>query len=605
MTRRLSAAKAQVIAEAGLALARAPNGQRGAIVQAAAAATGLSAASVYRHISALTVQEARRQRSDAGTTGLVRRDAERVSDLIMESARKNAKRLITVADAVAITRADGSARCEVVDAATGEIKPLSVAAITAGLRVHGLHPKQLTRPRATNRMRSLHPNHVWEIDASLCVLYYLSNGRDGLHVLDQDKYYKNKPAALERVAAERVWRYVVTDHYSGSLFVHYVMGAESALNLAESFIAAICPRTPQGQADPFCGVPAMLYMDRGSANTSGPIKNLLRRLGVRQEAHMPGAPWATGQVEKAQDIVERRFESALRFQPVRDLAELNAQAAMWSCWFNATATHSRHGKTRRDVWLRIAPEELRVPPSAAVCRELLTTEPVTRSVSSTLTVSFQGQEYSVRTPDLAWLNVGDKVQVCANPYVAGAASVVDTDAQGHERLITIEPVVLDAAGFDASSAVFGEYRARPQTPADAERAAQKRRVYGAADDAAVQAAIKARALPFGGTVDPLRAAREAVLPTPLPKAGTPVLPTAATPATDAIAAAAAAPRVLTQFEACARLAAAGVAMDAERFGTVRQWYANGVPETELPLLQERLTARAGLRVIPGGQVANG
>ena len=50
-------------------------------------------------------------------------------------------------------------------------------------------------------LQSLHPNHVWLIDASLCVLYYLQaeGKRSGLQVMDADKFYKNKPKALERI----------------------------------------------------------------------------------------------------------------------------------------------------------------------------------------------------------------------------------------------------------------------------------------------------------------------------------------------------------------------------------------------------------------------
>ncbi len=41
----------------------------------------------------------------------------------------------------------------------------------------------------------------------------------------------------------------------------------------------------------------------------------------------------TGQVENARNLIERKFEAGLRFQPVADLDELNAAAKTWRAWF--------------------------------------------------------------------------------------------------------------------------------------------------------------------------------------------------------------------------------------------------------------------------------
>jgi len=597
----MSAPVAEAIANAGQAVAAAAHGQRGALVQAAAAATGKSRATVYRRMRGLSVQPARRQRSDAGSTSVTRQEALDISALLMQAMRKNNKRLMTVDDALGVLRDEGKVRCERLDAATGELVPLSASAVERALRLYCLHPRQLLRQAPTTEMRSRHPNHVWEIDASLCVLYYLSNGQaagGGLQVLEADKFYKNKPKALERVESERVWRYVVTDHYSGCIFVNYVMGAESAVNLAESFIAAICQRTVGGQADPFHGVPFMVYMDRGAANTSGMARTLLRRLQVEQEAHMPGAPWATGQVEKGQDIVERQFESALRFQPVRSLEELNENARYWSRHFNATAEHSRHKRTRAEVWRGITPEQLRIAPPADLCRELLTHEPQERRVTNTLTVEFKGREYCLRgIVELANVNAGEQLLVTYNPYAPDSACIVEVAEDGSEKLIAVPVVTRDEAGFRSDAPVFGEsYASPPRTLADANRQEVACLAYGVDTGEKVAQARKARALPFGGRIDPLRRARKAQLPIPMPKRGTALVPQVTTAAVIAQAA----PRLLTHFEAARELTAMGVVMDAERVGLLRAWYPQGVPEGELPGLKQRLTVRAGLRLVAGG-----
>ncbi len=93
--------------------------------------------------------------------------------------RKNGKRLYSIADAVETLRSNGFITAGRTDEATGEFFPLSEDTISRALRNYGLHPEQLDAPAPSSEMASLHPNHVWEIDASLCTLYYLSNGHKG------------------------------------------------------------------------------------------------------------------------------------------------------------------------------------------------------------------------------------------------------------------------------------------------------------------------------------------------------------------------------------------------------------------------------------------
>ena len=104
-------------------------------------------------------------------------------------------------------RANGFISAGRTDEVTGEFFPLSEDTISRALRNYGLHRNSLTPRPSSSEMASLHPNHVWEIDASLCTLYYLSNGHKGLQVMDSAKFYKNKPANIARIASDRVWSY--------------------------------------------------------------------------------------------------------------------------------------------------------------------------------------------------------------------------------------------------------------------------------------------------------------------------------------------------------------------------------------------------------------
>lgn len=575
--------------------ASAKRGAKGAIMCQAASEVGKSRATVYRHIKQVTVRPERKQRSDAGAVTLSVQDAQKISALLMESHRKNAKRLLSIGRAVRLLRTSGEVRAEAVDAATGELRPLSDSAIGRALRVHGLHPDQLLQAAPAVELRSLHPNHVWQIDASLCVLYYL-NARTtkdaGLQVMERDKYYKNKPANAKRIEADRVWRYVVTDHNSGSIFLHYVMGAESGVNLAESFIAA----TQKRGADPFHGVPWILMMDMGSANTSGLFTNLARRLNVKTLAHAPGNARATGQVEKAQDIVERNFESALKLVvAVQSLAELNASAYQWCCYFNATEEHSRHGKTRTQQWLQIQQDQLRIAPPAELCRELLTHEPESRVVTDFLTVSFKGREVDVS--GVPGVMVGEKLMVTYNPYNSNCACIVDTNADGHELLHSVPLVLRGEDGFrtDGGAAVIGEeFKSLPDTLADTNRKLVKRIAMDASTDEEADAKRAAKTVPFGGRIQPFKEMQQAVLPTLLPKRGTDMVPNVTTRSTPLPV------PVLTQFVAVQTLVARGVPISPELVATLKNLHPAGVPEDQLDALQARLSVRGGMRLVAAG-----
>ena len=577
------------LVQVAMLAAAAPSGGKQAIYNAACIELGISLPTLHRHLLKVSVKPKRKQRSDAGDVSLTRDEAIALSAALMTSQRKTGKRLLAIGPAVDMLVANGEIKAEYTHPTTGEVTRLSNSAIARALRHYGMHPDQLNRPAPAVELKSLHPNHVWQIDASLCVLYYLNptSSKDaGLQVMDRTVFYKNKPANLKRIESDRVWSYEVTDHNSGAIFVNYVMGAESSTNLAESFIKA----TQKREGDPMHGVPNILMMDMGSANTSGLFANLARRLQVELIAHSPGNARATGQVENARNLIERGFESGLRLMPVRDLAELNFQAQRWARWYNGHKIHSRHGKTRYDQWLTIRQEQLRIAPPAELCYELLTATPELRQVSDTLTVSFKGREFCVR--DVPQVMIGEKLHITRNPYQLDAALVLLKGADGHELLHTAPLVVRDEAGFRADANTINEDFARPKdTVLDTNRKEVERFAFDAATDEEAAAKRKAGAVPLGSRIDPFKVIEQAPERTFMPRRGQDMqtkVTTSSTPVPE---------RVLSLFEAALEMRGRGVEMSAERNAQIRNWYADGVPESELDALQHRLSVRAGLRMV--------
>jgi hypothetical protein len=586
----MSAVMTQRLVDLARALEAAGHGQKTALCKAAAAELGISLSTLYRELETVSMKPARKRRADAGQSDLSREEALKISAVLMESARRNEKRLYSVADAVEALRASGMIRAEVLDTATGELRPMSISAITRALHAYRLHPDQLMAPAPVTELASLHPNHVWQVDASLCVLYYLKPAAgqgNGLQVMDSAEFYKNKPKNLQRIAADRVWSYEITDHCSGWIYVEYVMGAESGENLCSVLINAMQER---GGADVLHGVPRILMMDPGSANTAAMTKNLCKSLGIEMIAHAPGAARVTGQVENARNIIERKFEAGLKFQPVADLAELNALAKKWRSHFNATAVHARHRKTRTGLWLSIRQEQLVKAPSVEMCRELAVAAPESRKVSPKLRVSFQGREYDVA--GVPGVMVGEKVMVTRNPWRMDAAQVVMTGADGHEVFHVVPAVVRDEYGFDVQAAVIGEsFKRAAETPAQVAKKEAEKLATGAETEAEVVAARKAKAVPFGGELKPYQHIDDAQLPAFMPKRGT---------EHELVA-----PRVelrpLSHVEAAKQLRAKVAGWDAEKMAWLKGRYPEGVPEEQLEAIAAEMNrpARPVLSVVGG------
>ncbi|MFC7419374.1 transposase [Iodobacter arcticus] len=587
----MSAVLTERIVAVAQAARLAGHGGKGAIYQTACRDLCISPATLAKKLKEVAVTQTRKRRTDAGQSQLSRDEAMLISALLMESTRKNGKRLYSVVDAVETLRANAMIRAEFIDKASGEVRMLSITAISRALRTYGLHPDQLLAPAPVMELASLHPNHVWQIDASLCVLYYLKPSIDlnanGLRVMDHAEFYKNKPKNVARIAADRVWSYEITEHCSGWIYAEYVMGAESGENLCSVLINAMQER---GGADLLHGVPKILNLDPGSANTASMTKNLCRALGIQMVVHKAGSARATGQVENARNIIERKLEPGLKFQPVANLDELNALAKKWRAHFNATAVHSRHGKTRNQLWMTILASQLIKAPSVEVCRELAVAEPESRKVSPKLRVSFQGREFDVSSvPDVM---VGEKLMITRNPWRSDAAQVVLVNEDGIEVFHIVPEVLKNEYGFAESAATFGEFKSHAETPAQRAVKSIEQLVTGTGSLTDAEAARKAKVLPFGGQLDPYKHIDDAKLPTYLPRRGTEhdlTAPEVSFPPLSHIEAA----KLLKP-----RVENAGGEWSVDRFAWLQQRFPGGVPPEQIDVIFAELISPAADKKTP-------
>ncbi|MCP4701582.1 MAG: transposase family protein, partial [Gammaproteobacteria bacterium] len=450
-------------------------------------------AQVYRELEKVGWESGRQVRAGKGASSFSDEDAVLVSNMVWQSIRDNGKNGMSIKKALAVLEGDGKL--------STDASPSTASRV---MRAMGIHPEQLCRPMPHTGMRSLHPNHVWQLDPSLCVLFYLKNG--GLGVMRESEFYKNKMENYYKILKQRVQRYVVSDHYSGAFYHEYFLGAESQENNVNFLINAMEKRPGESMH----GAPLQLVFDSGSANKGQLTVNLLNSLPIKHWPHKRGNPRAKGQVEAMNRIIEREFESLLFLTKVENLAQLNELARVWRIDFNSYAIHTRHKHTRYGVWQKIRKDQLRIV-NREMCELLVQSTPVSRKVNGDFTVQYKGNVYNIkhivsddRNPDL---RIGADVTVSENPFYLPSVIVTVEARDGSTTPYVCDPVAVNEVNQPLNGPVFGEnYAAPPDTKTNTLSKAMDRQAWGKSGDEKIEDIEKNKGKKenaFNGTVDPL------------------------------------------------------------------------------------------------------
>lgn len=446
-------------------LEHAAHGEAGRLIAAFSERHGRSKQTVWRWLNVFAGYDAgRKKRSDAGKTACPEDTLAFIAASKQSSVRANGK--ATKPTAVAMNIAD----------ANGLEVNVSAGTINRVLRQRKLDAKSQAAARNHGRLRSLHPNHVHEVDPSLCLVFYIGNRQ---MIMTEQEFNKNKPTAIEKVKL-KCWRYVRWDHASRALDVKYYQAAgENQYTLFE-FLLHTWGQHEQRLSH---GVPKILLWDKGSQRSSPAVCHWLDAMDVNYIAHGTHHAWVKGGVEKGNHIVEMHFESRLRDQPVSCVEELNEAAARWVRDYNANAIKFVDSRiklptgesfSRDELWQTIlrTPEALIRLPEEKVCRWFLTGKTVTRNIRDNC-ISFAHPELGAsRQYNLAqWAEFysnNDKVEVRPLLLADGAVRVSIERLGQEPLLIQVTPVAdFDAYGRALNNPVIGnEYQAAPHTAAE-------------------------------------------------------------------------------------------------------------------------------------------
>lgn len=478
-------------------IAAAPHGGATDLVHQFASLIGKNPSTIYTWLRVHAgYKTERKKRADAGSTALPHETLHFIAAAKREGIRGNGKATLPTAVAMNIAHTNG---IEV---------PVSEGRINALLRANRMDTKAQLAARNHITMRSLHPNHMHQIDPSLCLIYYTPKGQA---IMRDEEFYKNKPASMDKVRL-KVWRYVRYDHASGSIDVRYFEAAGENQHSLFEFLLYTWGEQPSRVSH---GVPRMLLWDKGSANTSFAIRNLLDALGVDHETHAVGHSWGKGGVEQGNNLVETHFESRLRFEPVETVEQLNAAAAAWVCDYNANAiAHvdcrltraSGQPMVRDELWQLIMrhPGALVQLPPREVCQWFMSGQELTRKVRD-LAISFSHPElgrsarYDLK-PWAEFLGNGQTLRVTPLLMQQGALRIEIERLGAEPLLVQVTPEsVFDDYGRPLSAPVAGEEYARAPATAS-ERAANTLSAAAWGDGTTVDDAEKKRAeqaRPFG------------------------------------------------------------------------------------------------------------
>ena len=484
-------------------------GAKGSLVQCASDTLGRPTQWIYARLADLNTNGNRKSRNDQGQSKVSRNQSIKISNMMLQSNRDNGKQLMSLKEALRIASANGLISNDV-----------STSTVARAMKRYKTHPDLVNQNSPHRQVRSLYPNHVWQFDVSFCVLYYLKK-KKGLQRMERDEFYKNKPHNLEKVKNDRVLRYLITDHYTGTFYVEYFnTPGESSAVLIEFLLNAFGKRAN----DHFHGVPTMLVWDAGTANESRLVKGMLERLQVIFHTHEVGSPRAKGQVERTHNLIECEFESRLSMHRVNSIEELNTQAWRWAKMYNSTVVHTRHNNTRLGLWQTIKKHQLRLRPDREFCKSLLEkVQPVSRKVRGDLTIDFAIKGYGSNAYSVECIEdicIGEKLLITYNPYRVPSIVAIFENLDGEKIHYDLEPVIRDEAGFDVTAPVWGEnYRAIRDTPADTLRKEMNREAYGVDTDKEVKKARKARKPAFEGVIDPFADVKATELPDFMPRQG--------------------------------------------------------------------------------------
>ena len=359
-------------------------------VQAVATLYGVSKATVYRALAQFNKPHAA-QRADHGKPRVVQqpelvRYCELIAALKLRTTNKQGRHLST-SRALELLENYG------VETQQGLIKApkglLSRQTVDRYLQRWQLDQRHLTRQPPAVRFQAEHSNDCWQFD-----------------ITTSDLKHIELPEWLDPAKGMPTLRlFSVVDDRSGTAYQEYhCTYGEDAETALRFMFNAMAPKAEP--SSPFQGRPKMMYMDNGPVAKSRVFQNVMERLGIDWQTHMPAGSdgtretsRATGKVERPFRTIKEVYETLYHFGKPKTEKEANERLIRYIHHYNSQ-NHRSEAHSRLDDWLANFP--------ADGLREMCTweqfcrfaREPERRKVGIDARVSVEGSQYEVE-PNMA------------------------------------------------------------------------------------------------------------------------------------------------------------------------------------------------------------
>lgn len=252
------------------------------------------------------------------------------------------------------------------------------------LKRWGYDQAHLTRQPPAVRFQAEHSNECWQFDLS-----------------PSDLKHIEFPSWIEPGRGQpQLMLFSVVDDRSGVCYQEYhcVYGEDVEAGLRFLF-NAMSPKHVEGF--PFCGIPKLIYIDNGPISKSRVFQNVMDRLNITWQTHMPAGKdgrrvtaRSKGKVERPFRTVKEAHETLYHFHKPESEAEANQWLLQYLINYNQQQ-HRSEEHSRMEDWLTNHPSE----GIREMCRwERFTTfarEPERRKVGIDARVSIDGTVYEV------------------------------------------------------------------------------------------------------------------------------------------------------------------------------------------------------------------
>jgi len=267
---------------------------------------------------------------------------------------------------------------------------LTASTINRHMRRLGYDRDRMTRQPPAVRFQAERSNALWHSDMSPSDLKQLATPP----WVDPD-----------RAGAPTLMLFSVVDDRSGVAWQEYRCVYGEDVEAALRFLFAAMARKPD-EADPFQGIPAVLYLDNGPVAKSAVFKRVMESLGVEAITHMPAGSDGRRTTARSKGKVERPFrtvkdahETLYHFHQPSSEEEANRWLARFIHTYNL-GDHRAEPHSRIDDWLAHLPADGLRQMCAWERFCTFAREPERRSVGIDCRLTVAGVAYEV-DPELA------------------------------------------------------------------------------------------------------------------------------------------------------------------------------------------------------------